>query len=206
MSLTLVIIAVTALISWQALENRDMFFKLLHSPYQEVHRKEWYRILTSTFVHVDYMHLIINMFVLWQFGTQVEDYFVQIFGEVFGRVNYLLLYLLSAAFGDVSSLVKHKDNHLYSAVGASGGVSGIMLAFVIFNPWSILLLFFIIPMPAFVAAILYLVYSSWASKKGHDLIGHDAHFYGAVFGFLFTLALKPGLFSFFVERLTTLPF
>ena len=201
MSLTLILIIVTVLISWPAFSNQEMFVKLMHYPYGELRSKEYYRFLTSVFLHGSTMHLFINMFVLYQFGTAVEGYFVIQFGEGLGRTYYLLLYLLSGIFGDIPTYFKHKNNQMFSSVGASGAVSGIMLAFVIFNPWSMLLLFFIIPMPAFVAAVLYLVYSSWASNKGGDRIDHEAHFWGAVFGFWFTIALKPGLFSSFLDKL-----
>ncbi len=201
MSLTLIIIGLTVLISWPAFNNQDMFLKLLHSPYLESRNKEYYRMLTSVFLHGSMMHLFINMFVLYQFGTAVEHYFVNFFGGTMGRLNFLLLYLLSGIFGDLPTYFKHKDNYSFSSVGASGAVSGVLMAFVLFDPWSMLLLFFIIPMPAFVAAILYLVYSSWASKKEGGRIDHQAHFWGAVFGFCFTIALRPSLFLYFLHDL-----
>ncbi len=206
MTITLAIIALTVLISWQSFNNRDVFYKLLHNPYIEVRNKEYYRFLTSMFVHGSWMHLGINMFVLYQFGTIVEHYFVQVFGELMGRLNFLLLYLLAGILGDLPTFIKHKSNHAFSSVGASGAVSGIMFAYVLFDPWAMLLLFFIIPIPAVVAAILYLVYSSYASKRSADLIDHDAHFYGAVFGALFTIALKPALLMLFLTQLKDLPF
>ncbi len=201
MSITLILIIATVLISWPAFSNQDMFYKLMHYPYQEVRNKEYYRLLSSVFLHGSTLHLFINMFVLYQFGTAVENYFVIYFGDAIGRINYLLVYILSGIFGDVPTYFKHKDNQMFSSVGASGAVSGIMLAFVLFNPWSMLLLFFIIPMPAFVAAAAYLIYSSWASKKGGGHIDHEAHFWGAVFGFCFTIALKPSLIAVFLENL-----
>ena len=141
MSLTLILIIVTVLISWPAFSNQEMFVKLMHYPYGELRSKEYYRFLTSVFLHGSTMHLFINMFVLYQFGTGVEGYFVIQFGEGLGRTYYLLLYLLSGIFGDIPTYFKHKNNQMFSSVGASGAVSGIMLAFVIFNPWSMLLLF-----------------------------------------------------------------
>jgi len=201
MSLTLIIIIVTGLISYQAFNNPSLMYKLQHSPYQEAHNKEWYRFISSGFVHVDWTHLLINMFVFYSFGEAVESYFVQIFGEVIGRLNFLLLYLLTIIFGDIPTFVKHKDNQSFASVGASGAVSGILFAFVIFQPWATLLLFFVIPCPAIVAAVLYLVYSSWASRNQSSRIDHDAHFYGAVFGFVFTIVLQPSLFSTFWNNL-----
>lgn len=202
MSLTILIVIVTALISYQATNDYTLFNKLKHYPYQEVRNKEYYRLLTAGFVHDNrsWTHLLINMFVLWQFGETVEHFFVQTFGEAMGRLNYLLMYLFTIVAANITTMLRHKDNPHFSSVGASGGVSGIMFNFVIFLPWAMLLLMFIIPCPAIIAAILYLVYSSYASKTGGDNVDHEAHFYGAVFGFLFTIALKPDLFSVFINN------
>jgi len=201
MSLTLIIIIITGLISYQAFNNPGLMYKLQHSPYQEAHNKEWYRFISSGFVHVDWTHLLINMFVFYSFGQDVEYEFVDRMGEVKGRVGFLAMYLLTIIFGDIPTFVKHKDNQGFASVGASGAVSGILFAFVIFQPWAMLLLFFVIPCPAIVAAVLYLVYSSWASRNQSSRIDHDAHFYGAVFGFIFTIVLQPSLFSLFWENL-----
>lgn len=207
MSITLILIIVTCLISYQALNNPGLFQRLKHTPYL-VHRdREYYRFLSSGFVHADWMHLIINMYVLYSFGEFVEHKFVFYFGPLMGRLNFLLLYLLTLTVSDIPSYLKHKDNPHFSSVGASGAISGILFVFVLFQPWSILLLFFIIPIPAIFAAVLYLVYSSWASRRGKDFINHDAHFYGAVFGLLIALGMKPSLFEVFWDRLLhDLPF
>ncbi|MBK6620610.1 MAG: rhomboid family intramembrane serine protease [Saprospirales bacterium] len=201
MSITLILILVTCLISYQAFNNPVAFQKLKHTPYLVFREKEYYRLLSSGFVHADWMHLIINMFVLYQFGGFVEHKFLFYFGELMGRLNFLILYLLTLLLSDVPSYIKHKDNPHFSSVGASGAISGIVFVFVLFQPWSLLLLFFIIPIPAIVAAIFYLIYSSWASRRGGDFINHDAHFYGAIFGLLIALAMKPDLFNLFWDRL-----
>ncbi len=201
MSLTIVLIIITAFVSWQALNNPSLMYKLQHSPYQEAHNKEWYRFISSGFVHADLTHFLVNMFVFYSFGSIVEAYFVEIFGELMGRLNFLLLYLLTIIFGDLPTFIKHKNNQSFASVGASGAVSGVLFAFIIFEPWSTLLLFFIIPCPAIIAAILYLIYSSWASRTQNDRIDHDAHLYGAIFGFIFTIVLQPSLFSLFIHSL-----
>lgn len=206
MTITLILVIVTCLISYQAFNDRNMKGRLLHYPYLEHHEKQYYRLLTSGFIHADWIHLIFNMYVLYEFGTIVETIFVSIFGDVMGRVNYLLLYLLGIVCSHVYSFFTHQDNRSYAALGASGAVSAVLFSFVIFQPWSMLLLFFVIPCPAILAAIGYLVYSSWASKNSNDNIGHDAHFYGAVFGFIFTIVLQPSLFNLFLQNLTNLPF
>lgn len=207
MSITLLIIIITVLISYQAMENPAMKASLFFRPYDLAQRKEYYRALTSGFIHRDWIHLGVNMYVLWVFGEFVEHQFVALFGTMKGRIFYLLVYLATIVFAHTTSFIKHRNNPAYASLGASGGVSGILVIFVLFAPWATLLLFFIIPMPAIVAAIGYLVYSSWASKNAHDNIGHDAHIDGALFGFWFAILLKPSLFSQFLNELVNgLPF
>ncbi len=201
MSVTLAIVMLTVLVSWAAFENRSLFEKLTHHPYVEHRNKEYYRFLTSALVHGSWGHLLINMFVFYQFGEPVEQYFMALFGAGKGRLFFLLLYVATTIFADLPTFVKYKNAPHFRSVGASGAVSGILFAFVIFQPWAMLLLFFVIPMPAILAAVGYLVYSSWAGKNKRDMIDHSAHFYGAVFGFLFTIALKPELFAYFVREL-----
>jgi len=208
-TLTLIIIIMTGLISYQAFNDPAMKSKLLHRPIAEHNNKEYYRLLTSGFIHADFMHLGINMYVLYIFGTQVEMYFMAYFGDVIGKISYLAMYLISIVAASLFTHFKHQNNPAYAALGASGATSAVLFAFVIFNPWSMLLLFFVIPCPAIVAAILYLVYSSWASKNSRDNIGHDAHFWGAVFGFVFTMTLitvfSPDLIPRLISNLMTFP-
>lgn len=201
MSITLALIIVTCLISYSAFTNPSIKAKLLHRPVEEHRDKEYYRLLTHGFIHADWMHLGINMYVLYIFGEHVENTFVGTMGAMKGRLSYLFMYLATIVAASLYTHFKHKNNPYYAALGASGATSGIIFAFSLFNPWAMLLLFFIIPCPAIVAAVLYLVYSSYASKNARDNIGHDAHFWGAVFGFLFTIAINPPYFSAFLERL-----
>ena len=201
MSLTLIIVILTCLVSYLAFNNRELHSKLSHIPYVELRKKEYYRMLSSGFVHGGWVHLGINMFVFWQFGEFVEQTFGQIFGEGMGRLNFLLLYVLSIIFADLATFIKHKDNPSFASVGASGAVSAILFSYLIFAPWHYIYLYGIIPIPTIVAAVAYVLYSSWASKNRSDHVDHDAHLYGAIFGFLFTLVLKPELFSFFLAQL-----
>ena len=205
-SVTQILVGLTVLISIGAFNNRELYGKLLHSPYVEVREKDYYRFLSSGFIHADWMHLGINMFVLWQFGGIVEAYYKNGFGAQMGGIYYLALYLGSIIFGALPSFYKHKDNPSYRAIGASGGVSGITFAYVVFLPWENIYLYALIGIPAIIAAILYLGYSSYAAKKNNDNIGHDAHFYGAVFGFIFTLAISPAFLTHFLIKLQEVPF
>lgn len=200
-SVTLVLVAITALVSWQGLSHDELQEKFLHAPFVEHRQREFYRWITSMFLHGSILHLAVNMFVLWGFGTVIEDVFVELFGPWMGRFNYLGLYILSGIAADIPTYIKHKHNPAFRSVGASGATSGVLFAYVVFAPWEIIRLYGIVPIPTIIAAIAYLAYSSYASRKeSHSRIDHEAHFWGAVFGFVFTIALKPELFSFFLEQ------
>lgn len=201
MSITIIIVIITGLISYQCFQNSNLFNKLKHFPYVEARQKEYFRFVTSGFVHGGWLHLLINMFVLYEFGRHVENVFLVEFGETMGRINYLLLYFLTIIFADIPTFIKHKDNPHFSSVGASGAVSGVLFVYVLFAPWNLLMLYGIIPIPGIVAAIGYLIYSSWASRQGGGRIDHDAHMYGAIFGFLFAIVLRPSFFNAFLDRL-----
>lgn len=199
-TVTGIIIGITCLISYKAFSDQGFFRKLMHHPYSEHNNKEYYRLLSSGFLHGSLMHLLLNMYVLYEFGSVVERLFMLQLGELGGRVAYTALYVVTIVAANIPTHFKHKDWSGYSAIGASGAVSGILFAYVIFNPWSWLGIMFVIPCPAIVFAILYLVYSSWASKNSQDNIGHDAHFWGAIFGMAFTFVLDPSLIGQFIER------
>lgn len=204
MSLTLLIVIFTVGISLLAFNDPTYFYKLRHHPYTEFRQKEYYRWLTSSLLHADYMHLFVNMLVFYQFGGVVEDVFVEFFGTSTGRVLYLVVYLGSIIAGDLPSYFKHKNNEGYAAIGASGGVAGVMFAYALFAPTSVIRLYAIIPLYTIVWAILYLLYEHWAGRRGQDNIGHDAHFYGAVFGFICTAIMIPQAFPHFISEIMDL--
>ena len=208
LSLTIIIIAATVIISYQAFNKPQMLQKLLHWPAQEHKGNEWYRLLTSGFIHANPNHLLINMIVLFFFGPNLEADFQKTFGPLLGSVNFVLLYLLSIIVANIPTNLKHKNNSSYRALGASGATSAVLFACLIFDPNGVLLLYFIIPIPFMLGALAYLFYSSWASKNKNDNIGHDAHFYGAVFGFLFCILLSilngtdPNLLIQFIDQIS----
>lgn len=200
MNVTLLIIIITCIVSFICFENRALFEKLKHHPVSEANNGEWYRLISSGFLHADYFHLGINMYVLYGFGSFVESEYLHNFGETSGRFIYLILYLVMIILADIPSFIKHKNNYGYSAIGASGAVSGILFIFILLRPWATLKLYFAIPIPAIVFGVLYLLYSSWASKNARDNIGHDAHFYGAVAGMVLSAILLPGTLGSFFEQ------
>jgi membrane associated rhomboid family serine protease len=201
MSVTIVIVIITVIFSWQGFENVSLKERFLHCPYIEFRHKEYYRWITSGFLHADIGHLAINMFVFYQFGGLVEKIYQAHFGQVGGSILYLLMYLTSIVCGDLFTFAKEKDNPHYRALGASGGVSGIMFAFILFNPWAIIELYFILPLPIILWGVLYLAYEQWASTNKNDNIGHDAHFFGAVAGMIVTIVLEPTIYTDFIFKL-----
>ncbi|MCB0689981.1 MAG: rhomboid family intramembrane serine protease [Saprospiraceae bacterium] len=201
MSITVILVIITALVSYLAFNNQSLFYRLAHWPTKEYYHKEYYRLITSGFVHGGWLHLLINMFVFWNFGEIVEQHFMLYFGPVRGPVLYVLLYLMVIVCASLPSYFDRKNDESYMAVGASGGVSGIVFIYILLYPWQMLYLYGIIPIPGIIAGVLYLWYSSYASKNVQDRIDHQAHFYGALFGLAFVLLLKPSLFSGFLRNL-----
>ena len=206
MNFTTILVALTGIISYQAFTNLSMKQQLLFHPTSIQARGEWYRFFTSGFIHADWGHLIINMFVLYQFGEVVEIYFEQIFGLSAGRVIYILFYLSAIAIASIPSYFKHNDNNYYRALGASGATSAIVFVYVFFDPWQ---WFIFPPLPGVLMAIGYLWYSSYMAKRGNDNIGHDAHFWGAFYGlvFIFSIAIfyRPELLDYFLVKLLAGP-
>ena len=201
MSVTLILVIVTCLISIVCLNNKSLFDELKHYPIAENRNKEYYRWLTSGFVHGDFIHLFVNMFVLYEFGRTVENNMIIHFGITGGNILFLFTYLLIIIMGDVPTYYKHKENAYFASVGASGGVSGIIFIFILLHPWSLLGLFAIIPIPAILFGVLYLWYSTWASKNQNDIIDHEAHFYGAIAGLLIAIISRPTIAQEFLTKL-----
>ena len=202
--MTFVFIIITCIVSILSFNNEQLFSKLQFNPYQVYHRKEYYRLLSHGFVHADWMHLLVNMFVLYSFGTAVESYFGQLEAAgmmQYGKAWFALMYLAAIIFASVTTLKKHKDDIFYNSVGASGAVSAVLFCSIFFNPWAKLGLYFVIPVPAIIFGAGYLIYTQYMSKRGTDNINHDAHFIGAVFGFLFPLLIKVSFISIFINQL-----
>lgn len=200
MFVTYIIIAVTAITSLLAFNNRGLSEKLLFSPYMIHSHKQGYRFLTHALVHGDWMHLFVNMFVLLSFGKAVEIYYNLFFG-IKGTYLFSLLYLGGIVLSSTPSYTRYKSDPYYRAVGASGAVSAVVFASILIQPLApIRFVFLPFDIPAFIFGALYMFYSAYMSKKGTDNIGHDAHFWGALFGLVFTGILKPALFPGFINQ------
>jgi membrane associated rhomboid family serine protease len=186
--ITIAIIIITGITSYQAFTNYGLKEKLIFNPYSIKKRNEWYRFWTHGLLHADWIHLALNLFVLFGFGETVEIEYKRNFGAI-GSFYFVLLYVLGLSASSLFDYFKHRNNWSYNALGASGAVSAVLFAAILFNPTQILLLYGIIPMPAVIGGGLYLVYSYYMARKGADNIGHDAHFWGAIWGISFTAAL-----------------
>lgn len=198
MSLTLIIILVTVGISYTAFNNDNLMSKLILWPRMMNEPKEYYRLITSGFIHADYQHLIFNMITLYFFGSNVE-----MVTNMLGHSSlYVILYLSGIVAASLPSFLKNRDNNYYRSLGASGGVGAVIFCSIYYAPW--MMINFIIP--AIVFAIGYLVYSAYMSKRSGESINHDAHFWGSVYGFLFAFAIDPTHGRYFIEALTHPPF
>lgn len=203
--MTILLIVVTSIISIIAFGNQELFSRLQFNAYQIVHRKEYYRMLSHGFVHANWWHLFVNMFVLFMFGRYVE-YKLQEFAMLgmlrFPKLIYIVFYLFAIVFASTISLVQNKDNHWYNSVGASGAVSSVVFFFIFCEPLAPLYIYFIpIGIPAIVFGVLYLIYSQYMSRRGGDNINHDAHFLGAVFGFVSPMFIDLSLISGFFRQI-----
>lgn len=198
--LLLSILLPTVIISILAFQNAELFDKLKFNPSHISNSKEWYRFFSYGIIHADFMHLIINMYVLWIFGRSVIFDFRSIFDNL-GNLYFLLLYIPALGVSVIPSYFKNKADYSYNAVGASGAISAIVYVSIILNPTMKMGLIFIpIPMSAWIFGALYLAYTIFMSRKENTRIGHSAHLWGAIYGMIFILIIEPRLYLWFFSQ------
>lgn len=183
--IVLAIIVANVIISLRGFDNYAFFdrYKFQIGP---IANKDWIRMLSSGFLHADYIHLIFNMLTLYFFADGIVDYF--------GVFKFVIIYFTSLLAGNYLSYYFHKNDYFYSAVGASGAVSGVLFSFILLSPFSSLYFMFIpIPIPAIVVGLGYLVYSIFGMKNKWGNVGHAAHLGGAGMGLLLTVLFEPSL-------------
>lgn len=184
---TIIIIAANVIISFKGF-NDYSFFEKYKFNVAAIHKGDYFRMFSSGFLHADTTHLFFNMFTLF--------FFAEVVLEGIGTTAFLVIYIASLLVGSLFSFYFHKGEYHYSAVGASGAVTGVLYSAILFYPEMSLFLFFIpIPVPAWIFGVLYLLYSIYGMRKQLGNIGHDAHFGGAVAGYVLTLAFAPFLFQ-----------
>lgn len=192
-SMTLILIGIISVLSFIALNNRKLYDAWILNPVRIEQHKEYYRFLTSGLIHVGFMHWLFNMFTFFFAGNNIEYHL--------GGWHLLAILILGIVISDFPSFMKHRHDRGYRSLGASGGVSAVMFAFIMIQPVTTISVFFI-PMPAFVFGALFLLYSYYQGKgESGDNVNHSAHFYGAVVGIAYILVLYPFTVVTFFEQL-----
>ena len=179
--------------AYTLLGNPALIDRWAFKPYRVIREREWSRWLTAGFVHVGFAHLLFNMVTLYFFGPYVE--------VAVGSGRFLAIYVGSELAANALTYLKHRDQPQYSAVGASGAISGVLFSFCLFEPFALLGIMFIIPMPAIVFAVLYVVLSVYASRRQVGRVAHEAHLGGALGGVVLTLLLYPSALGIFLRQL-----
>ena len=197
---TIILIVITVAVSLLCFYGRLDINALKFNAYGVWHRKQWYRMLSYGLVHSGWGHLFFNMLTLYFFGTVVERYFQAAYGDAPGIILYVVLYVSAIAVSTIGDLIKYRDDINYNAVGASGAVSAVLFASILFEPKMGIYIYLIpIPVPGYIFAPLYLLYCWYMAKRNMDNIGHTAHFWGG--------AVRPGLPAGFPPRhLPAFPF
>lgn len=186
-TILIIIIALNILVSYKGFEDYN-FFRKYEFHIGSIRAGDHIRMFSSAFLHADWMHLGFNMLTLYFFAPVVLAYL--------GNFYFLLIYLGSLIFGNLLTLLFHKNDYSYRAIGASGAVTGVLYSAILFEPNMGLYLFFIpIAIPAYLFGIGYLLYSIYGMKAKNDNIGHTAHFGGAIGGFVITLAKVPQMLT-----------
>jgi len=199
-TITIFIIIVTVSISLYTMQKPHLLNKLMMNPYAIATQGQYYRMITSGFIHRDHMHLIFNMFSFFFFGRQLEYIFQEIFGSL-GNFHFIAIYLLGIVISDIPTVIKNRKNEHYNSLGASGAVSAVVFACILFLPLQDVCIYGVLCFPGVVLGVLYLIYSYYSSKKSKDTINHDAHLYGALFGIAYCLIWYPRSLDIFLSQL-----
>jgi membrane associated rhomboid family serine protease len=195
-SSTLIIIAITVAVSWTAFSNQKLMMDFLFWP-PALERGEYQRLLTYGLVHADFTHLLVNMLTLFFFGSFVE----QFYRAQMGTFGFAFFYTLGIIASILPTWMRHRADPEYRSLGASGAVMAVLMASVLFDPWMTIYVFFAIPLPAIVYAVLFVVYEMWADRSGRDRVNHSAHLWGAAFGVVFTVLVEPRVWTRFLRLL-----
>ena len=202
LSILIIIIAVTVLTSYKAFNDGEIRGKFIYSPYRCKHNREYYRTVTHLFIHADLTHLLFNMMSLYFLGSiflsapgatyvGIDAGLMETYGFIGGQVHFVILYFIGGLFATLIPFARNQDNPHYLALGASGAVSSVIFAAIIWNPTMELNLLFIpIGIPAYIFGPLYIAFELYMDKRGNSGIAHDAHIGGAIFGILYILFIN----------------
>jgi len=199
-NVTLILIVITAIASFYGWSNPVLQQRWMFNPFVVHNAKQYYRFLSSGFIHSNTVHLLFNMIALFFFGSVIERIYKDLYGNL-GIILYLTTYLVGIVVANIKTFIKYKDSSYYNSLGASGGVASILFASILYRPTSSICLYFAICIPAFILGALYLIYTYYSGKRSSDNINHDAHLYGSLFGIVFTIILRPVVLIDFIERI-----
>lgn len=197
MSVTLILIAITCAVSLVALNNPKMIEALILSPPAISRNNEYYRLISYGLVHADFQHLLFNMITLYFFGRVMEQFYT----AAMGAYGFALFYVLGLVASILPTYLKNRNNSGYRSLGASGAVSAVLFAFILFQPWATIYIF-VVPVPAIIYALAYIAYTIYSDRRGGDNVNHSAHLWGAAYGVAFTLILEPRVMQVFLEALS----
>lgn len=197
---TVTLIIITVIVSLIAFSKESVMNRLIFWP-PAMQKGQYDRFITHGFVHADGTHLLFNMITLFFFGSVIESFY----REYAYNLGFVLFYLGGLIVAIIPSYLKHKNEHRWASLGASGAVSAVLFAYILFEPWKLIFVFFI-PVPAIIFAFLYVGYSVWSSKKGNSNVNHSAHLWGAAYGVIMTIILEPRMIPHFIAKLSQLPF
>ena len=193
---TISIIAVTCLVSFLGFSNAQLIDKLIFWP-PAVKRGQYYRFLSHALIHADGAHLLFNMITLYFFGRSMEG----LYERLLGPFGFALFYAGAVVVAMLPSYLANRDNPAYRSLGASGGVSAVLFAFILVNPWATIIVWFV-PVPAILYAVAYVGYSIYMDRQRSDNVNHSAHLWGAAYGIAFTVLAAPRVIGYFLEQLT----
>ena len=194
MSITLLLVIATVAISLLAWNKEELSRKWIFNPYTIAKYNQYYRFISSGFIHANWMHLLFNVFMLYMFGEIIERLFIQLMGN-FGKIVFVLFYISAIIISAISTFIKHKHNPGYNSLGASGGVSAILFSYIVFAPMQDLCLYGLLCLPGIFWGAAYLIYSYYMAQRSGDNINHDAHLFGALYGVIFTIIIYPSALS-----------
>lgn len=197
-SITLIII--TVIVSLLAFYNQNIMNRLIFWP-PAMKKGQFDRFITHGFVHADGAHLLFNMITLFFFGSAIEVFYRQ---YAF-NMGFVLFYLGGLIVSILPSYLKHKNDFQWASLGASGAVSAVLFAYILFKPWNLIFVFFV-PVPAIIFAVLYIAYTIWSNKRNNNHINHSAHLWGAAYGVIITILVEPKIIPHFINQLTHIPF
>ncbi|MEO7324343.1 MAG: rhomboid family intramembrane serine protease [Dokdonella sp.] len=194
--ITLIIIAITCLVSFAGFSNPQLINRLILWPPAITRGKEYWRLASCGLIHADGQHLLFNMITLYFFGGIMERFYTQ----YIGALGFVLFYVGGLVVSSLPSYLTHRDDANYRSLGASGAVSAVLFAFILLQPWATIYVF-VVPVPAIIYAVVYLAYTIYMDRKNADRINHSAHLWGAGYGMLLTILIEPHVISAFLQNL-----